>query len=184
MAKGATIYKADIDIADIDRGYYHQHSLTLACHPSETEERMMIRLITFVLFAHNDLAFGGGVSTPDEPDLWQKDLTGAVKLWIEIGHPEERNVRRACGRADHVVIVCYGGRSSQVWWTENEEKFQRAKNLCIVHIPPAAARALSGMTDRTMTLQCNIQDGEVSVIRGDTVVNLSLEFFIGDRGFL
>ncbi len=181
MAKGATIYKADIEIADMDRDYYQKHALTIACHPSETEERMMVRLLTFVLFAHNDLAFGGGVSTPDEPDLWQKDMTGSVKLWIEIGHPEEKKLRRACGRAERVVVVCYAGRASQVWWTENQEQFQRLKNLSIVHLPPPAGPALSGIVDRNMTLQCNIQDDEVTVIRGDAIVTLDLEFFLGSR---
>src|SRR4051812_19401069 len=105
MASGATIYKADLQIADMDRQYYANHALTIACHPSETAERMMVRLLAFALFAHADLAFGRGLSAQDEPDLWRKDLTGAIDLWIDVGQPEERDVRRACNRARQVAVI-------------------------------------------------------------------------------
>lgn len=112
MALKATIFKADLQIADMDRGYYGGHALTLARHPSETDERMMVRLLAFALFAGERLAFGRGLSAEDEPALWQKDLTGAVELWIEVGLPDERDIRKACGRADRVVVLCYGGRGA------------------------------------------------------------------------
>ena len=99
MATGATIFKAELQIADLDRHYYHDHTLTLARHPSETDERMMVRLLAFVLHAHETLSFGNGLSTCDEPDLWQKDLTGAVQFWIDVGLPDEKMIRKACGRA-------------------------------------------------------------------------------------
>src|SRR5687768_11863492 len=107
MGSGATIYKIEVQIADMDRNYYHDHSLTIACHPSETEERLMVRLLAFLLHAHEALAFGRGLSTQDEPDLWRKDLTGIIEQWIEVGQPEERDIRRACGRAKQVTIIGY-----------------------------------------------------------------------------
>src|SRR5688572_33449862 len=99
MATGSTIYRADLSIADMDRNYYADHSLTVARHPSETEERLMVRLLAFAVFAAADLEFGRGLSTDDEPDLWRRDLTGLVELWIEVGLPEEKWLRKACGRA-------------------------------------------------------------------------------------
>src|SRR6266542_2837271 len=112
MATNATIFKATLHIADMDRQYYEDHSLTLARHPSETDERMMVRLLAFAMHAHEALSFGRGLSTEDEPDLWQKDLTGLIERWIEVGQREEKNIRQACGRAKQVVIYTYGGRAA------------------------------------------------------------------------
>ena len=110
MAISATIYRANLNVADMDRHYYADHALTLARHPSETDERMMVRLLAFAFHAHERLEFGRGIGTADEPDLWQRDLTGRVELWIEVGQPDDRRVRKACGLADRVVIYSYGGR--------------------------------------------------------------------------
>src|SRR5512147_3279852 len=104
MALKSTIFKAELQISDMDRNYYGSHSLTIARHPSETDERMMVRLLAFALHANEGLAFGRGLSTDDEPDLWQRDLTGAIRLWIDVGLPDEKLLRRACGRADEVVV--------------------------------------------------------------------------------
>src|SRR6185295_12969669 len=116
MALKSTIFKAEISVADIDRGYYRDHALTIARHPSETDERMMLRLLAFALHADDALEFGRGISTDDEPDLWRRDLTGAIKAWIDVGLPDEREVRKACGRADQVHILAYGGRAVDLWW--------------------------------------------------------------------
>ena len=99
MALKATIFKADLHIADMARNYYAEHALTVARHPSETDERMMARILAFALNADERLAFGKGLSDADEPDLWQKDLTGAIEHWIEVGQPDEKRLLRACGRA-------------------------------------------------------------------------------------
>ena len=120
MALKATIFKAALQIADMDRGYYAEHPLTIARHPSETDERMMLRVLAFALHAGPGLAFGRGLSTDDEPDLWQRDLTGAIRLWIDVGLPDEKLVRRACGRADEVVVYAYG-RGADLWWSAQPE---------------------------------------------------------------
>ena len=118
MALKATIFKADLQIADMDRHYYGDHALTIARHPSETDERMMVRLLAFALHAHDMLAFGRGLSADDEPDLWQKDLTGAIDLWIDVGQPDEKRMLKACGRSSRVVVystaaaATYGGARS------------------------------------------------------------------------
>ena len=161
MALKATVFKAQLQIADMDRHYYHDHTLTIARHPSETDERMMGRVLTFALHAQEELAFGKGLSTDDEPALWQKDLTGAVELWIDVGMPDEKDIRKACGRAARVFIYSYGGRSADLWWEQNHGKLKRLKNLTVINLPAATTQALAKLAQRTMQLQCTIQDGEV-----------------------
>ncbi len=161
MAIKATIFKANLQIADMERHYYQDHSLTLARHPSETDERMMVRLLAFALHAHEYLEFGQGMTNDEEADLWQKDLTGAIKLWIDVGMPDEKLIRKACGRADQVVVYCYGGRVADMWYTQNSAQFERQKNLTIINLPVASTRELAKLAQRTMDLQSTIQDGQV-----------------------
>jgi uncharacterized protein YaeQ len=163
MALRATIHKADLHISDSDRHYYGSHSLTIAKHPSETDERMMIRIIAFALQAHDDLTFTKGLSDTDEPDLWIKDLTDAIQLWIEIGQPDERRILKACGKAEHVVVYCYGGQTSKIWWDAIANKLTRARNLQVISIPSNQANELNSLVERSMVLHVNIQDGEMYV---------------------
>jgi len=163
MALKSTIFKAHLNIADMDRGYYGGHSLTLACHPSETEERLMVRLLTFALFASDTLAFTKGISTDDEPDLWDKDLTDHITHWIELGTPDESRLRKGSNRADRVTLVCYGQRTAQVWWEKQRNKLARFENLAVVFLPQEATEALAAMIARSMDLQVTIQDGQVWV---------------------
>ena len=159
VALKSTVYKADLHIADMDRQYYQQHSLTLARHPSETEERLMVRLLAFALYATERLEFGQGLSTDDEPDLWLKDLTGAIELWIDVGLPDERQIRKACGRAERVVLLTYGGRSAELWWEQNRSKLERQQNLSVIDLPHT--EALAGLAARGMQVSCNVQDGQL-----------------------
>lgn len=161
MALKATIYKANLNIADMDRHYYDAHSLTIACHPSETEERLMVRLLAFALFASDSLAFTRGISTDDEPDLWDKDLTDHITHWIELGVPDESRIRKGCNRADKVTVLCYGPRAATVWWNKNQGKFARQDNLQVLYIDQEATDALAGLVDRSMDIQVTIQDGQI-----------------------
>ena len=161
MAQNATIFKVAMDVADIDRAYYHAPALPIARHPSETDERMMVRLLAFARHAHEALAFGRGLGTDDEPDLWRKDLTGAIDLWIDVGQPDEKRVRRACGRAEAVVVYSYGGRGADLWWEQAGAALERTDNLTVVNLPGAATRALATLAQRTMQLTCTIQDGQI-----------------------
>jgi uncharacterized protein YaeQ len=163
MALKATIFKADLRIADMERGYYHDHVLTVARHPSETDERMMVRLLAFALNADEALAFGAGLSSDDEPDLWRKDLTGSIQTWIDVGLPDEKRVRRACGRADEVFVYSYGGHAAKLWWQQVGDKLARSNKLTVIDLPQAATRALAGLAARNMQLQVTIQDGQVWV---------------------
>ena len=163
MALRATIHKADLHVADSDRHYYGSHSLTIAKHPSETDERMMVRVLAFALQAHEDLTFTKGLSETDEPDLWIKDLTDAIQLWVEIGQPDERRILKACGRAEQVVVYCYGGQTSKIWWDGIVNKVNRARNLQVISIPAEQAHALEKLVERSMVIHVNIQDGEAYV---------------------
>ncbi len=153
MAQNATVYKAELQISDMDRHYYAMHVLTLARHPSETDERLMVRLLAFALFADERLAFGRGLSSDDEPDLWRTERDGEIAQWIDLGQPDEQRIRKACGRARQVVVVSYGGRAAQAWWDKNQAALGRARNLTVIDIPGAASAALGALADRTMRLQ-------------------------------
>lgn len=161
MAPNATIFKAMLHITDMDRQYYEDHSVTLARHPSETDERMMVRLLAFALHAHENLSFGRGLSAEDEPALWQKDLTGAIDLWIEVGQPDDKTIRQACGRSKHVLVYAYGGRGADLWWENNQAVLNRCPNLTVFILPPDGTRALLQLAQRSMELHCTIQGGQV-----------------------
>lgn len=161
MALKSTIYKADLQVSNMDSNYYAAHSLTLAKHPSETYERLMVRLIAFALFASDTLAFGKGLSDDEEPDLWQKDLTGAIELWIEVGLPDERVLRKASGRSNQVVLLMYGGRSADIWWDQNNKALLKLNNLTVINLPET--EELANAAARNMNMSCTIQDSELLV---------------------
>jgi uncharacterized protein YaeQ len=161
MAQKATIFKAELAVADMDRGHFATHALTLARHPSETDERMMVRLLAFALNANDALAFGRGLSTEDEADLTQRDLTGAIQVWIDVGLPDEKSLRKASGRAARVIVYAYGGRAVDLWWTKNRDALERMPNFSAFNVPLEASRALAGLAARTMQLQCTVQDGHL-----------------------
>jgi len=164
MALKSTIFKVELQIADLDRNYYQTHPLTVARHPSETDERMMVRVLAFALYADPALSFGKGLSAEDEPDLWRKDLTGAIDLWIEVGQPDEKRVRRACGRAAQVVVLNYGGRVADMWWQQNESALRRNDNLTVLNLAADESGALADLAERGMALQCTLQEGELWLI--------------------
>lgn len=160
MALKAMIYKAELEVVDMDRNYYATHRLTLACHPSETPERLMVRLLAFAMNAHERLEFGKGISDHDEPDLWQKDLTGEIELWIELGHPDERLLARAVGRAARVVVYTYSPNPG-LWWDPIEHRFAGERKLAVFSVSSRSAKELGGMARSSMSLQVSVQDGEV-----------------------
>jgi len=175
MALKSTIFKVELQIADMDRHYYQTHALTIAQHPSETDERMMMRILAFALHAHEALTFGNGLSTDDEPDLWQKDLSGAIECWIDVGLPDEKLVRRACGRANQVFIYSYGGRGADMWWEQCRGKLKRANNLTVINIPLETSRALAKLAQRNMQLHCTIQDEQICLSDKQDTVQVELK---------
>ena len=180
MALKSTIFKASLQIADIDHSYYADHTLTLARHPSETDERMMVRLVALALQAHKlqtvcngdgTLAFGEGMSDPDEPDAWLRDYTGLTRLWIEVGQPEDKPLLKACGKADEVVLYCFN-HAAEVWWRGMESKLARPRNLSVFRVPAVAAQALIPLAQRSMQLQATVQEGVLMLGDGSNTVDI------------
>lgn len=161
MALKATVFKVNLQIADMDRGYYQDHQLTLAQHPSETDGRMMVRLLAFILNASETLSFTKGLCVDDEPELWDKSLSGEVNLWIEFGQADEKWLRKASGRAKAVQLFTYGGRSVPIWWKHNQAALERYKNLKVWNIAEESVTAMEALVSRTMSLQASISEGQV-----------------------
>jgi len=173
MALNATIYKAEVQVSDLDRHYYQQHHLTLARHPSETELRLMVRLLAFCCHASEELTFTKDLFDPDEPALWAKDLTGQIMLWIDLGQPDEKRILKACGRAAKVIVLCYQP-SSPLWWSQVKSKLTRANNLQVVYLPAEQGAELTAMAERSMQVNCMIEEQQVFLSNGTR--NLQLEF--------
>jgi len=174
VALKSTVFKAELSVADIDRGVYLDRSLTLARHPSETDERMMVRLLAFALHADERLAFGPGLSAEDEPDIVLRDLTGTLEQWIDVGLPDERDVRKACGRAREVFVYAYGGRSVSLWWEKAKPTLARQSQLSVIEVPQEASAALAGLAARTMALSVTVQEGHIFVADGERSVAVEL----------
>lgn len=171
MALKSTIFKAEIALADIDHGCYTDLSLTLARHPSETDERMMMRLVALALHAHEvhdlcggdaKIGFGAGLSSPDEPDVQLVDFTGRTRLWIEVGQPDDKPLSKACSKADQVIAYTYGP-SAEVWWRGIENKVTRLDRLQVWRVPADQAQALTALAARTMHLSATVQEGQLTL---------------------
>ena len=177
MAIKATIYKAIVQLSDLDRNYYADHNLTIARHPSETDERMMIRLLAFVLNApanndHGMLEFGKDMWDPDEPCLIQNDLTGLPVHWIEIGQPDERHMLRASGRATRATVYSYGA-NVDTWWAKVANKITRATNLTVWQLAAEQTEALGSLASRSMNLQFTVQEEIIYVGAGTRTVEVT-----------
>ena len=157
----------------MDSHYYEEHSLTIAKHPSESDLRLMIRLVTFALNASEKLEFTKGISQDDEPDVWAKDLSGDIDLWIDIGQPDEKRMRKACGRSQETIIYNYLEGSALSWRKQTEKSFTRFKNLSVNFLKVEGD--LESLAQRGMDLQCNISDGELTLIADDKSVLIHTE---------
>ena len=175
VALKATVCKCELSISDMDRHYYHSHSLTIARHPSENDLRMMIRILAFALNAHEELQFTKGLSTQDEPDIWLKNLSDEIELWIDLGQIEEKRLRQACGKAKQVALFTYNDKQAAPWWQLMEKHFARHKNLSVYHIHSEDGEALSSLANKSMELQVSIQDGEVFITSGEQSIQLRVK---------
>ena len=180
MATKATVFKVALQMTDMDRQRYQSHALTLARHPSETDQRMMARIVAFALCSDEALEFGRGLSTDDEPDLWRRSLGGEIELWIDLGVPDERRLRKACGRADQVLLLCYGGRTAETWWSQNSDKLARFDNLTVVNIPTDSLAELAQGIERNMALECTIDGGQLWFYRGAEPICVTPQTWQGD----
>ena len=180
MALKSTVFKAALQLADIDHEHYVDHQLMLARHPSETDERMMLRLAALAWNAYllrdlcngdGTLGFGAGLSSPDEPDVMLTDYTGRKRLWIEVGQPEEKPIAKACSKADAVLIYCFSN-GAELWWRGIESKVARLNNLSVYRVPVAESKALGALAERSMTLQATLQEQTLTIGNGRDSVEL------------
>ena len=170
MAQKATIYKVELCVSDMDRQYYDTHNLTIAKHPSETEERLMVRILAFALNAHEQLEFSRGLSTDDEPDIWQKSLSGELELWVALGLPGEKIIRQSCSKANKVIVYCYGGRTAEMWWEKIKNSTIRFYNLQVINFLEKDTNELGKLASRSMKINVNIQDGDIMVSVDHSIV--------------
>ena len=176
MALKATIFKALVNVADTDRNVYLEETLTLARHPSETDERLMMRLLAWGLNAAPDLEFTKGLCADDEPALWQQNDAGEYTLWIELGEPDDKRLKKACSRAESVWLYSYGGRATDIWWQNNQGKLSRLDNLTVASISPDTLAGLAGLTQRSMQLNATLQDGQLWLSDGNQTVLLEPDY--------
>lgn len=179
MALNATIHKVELSISDMDRHYYEVHKLTVAKHPSETDERLMVRIVAFALNAHEYLEMTRGLSTDDEPDIWQKSLSGEIDVWVALGLPSEKVMRQSCSKAAKVIVHPYGGRIAELWWDKVKNGITRFENLQVINFSQADTAALAKLASRGMKLQVNIQDGDVMVSVDESVVYVTPDTWKG-----
>ena len=173
MAISATINKISLNIADMDRHYYQTHEIIAAQHPSETDFRFMMRVIAFAFNASETLGFTKGLSSEDEPDIWQKSLIDDIELWVDFGQLDDKRIRKACGRADQVIIYTYNSGKADIWWEQIKSKLDRYKNLNVSHI--VAADEVQSLVNRNMQLQCNIEESEMYLADDNQSFTVRLE---------
>jgi len=175
MAANATIHKVLLNIANMDTHYYEEHNLTLAQHPSENDLRLMIRIVTFILNANDTLMFCKGISQDDEPDLWQKSLADDIEMWIDLGQPDEKRIKKACGRSEKVIIYTFKENVSSTWFKQIQNSLNRFKNLQVIRLNIDGD--IETLYNRSMNIQCNILDNELTLIDGDKSIIVTQEIY-------
>lgn len=173
MAMPSTIFKADVQISDMDRHYYQNHNVVVARHPSETDERMMMRILAFALNASERLSFANGLTASDEPDLWEKNYDGSIALWIMVGLPDEKMIKRACGRSERVIVYAYGGTAVDIWWAAL--KVDKLNNLSVLSVARDVTEKISDAVERTMSIQCTIEDKTIWWMNKQGTVEIALD---------
>ncbi len=180
MAQNATIFKIDLSISDMDRGYYADHNLTVARHPSETDQRMMLRILAFIFNASESLKFTKGLSDVDEPDLWQKNLHDTIELWIQLGQPSEQRIKKGCNQAQQMLIYSYSDGALNKWWQKEQNVLNNRKNLKVFAIDESVGEALAQVVDRQMHIQCTLSEGQAWLTIGDTSIELTPQQLTND----
>ncbi len=174
MSLKATIFKVDLSITDMDRHYYADHNLTIARHPSESDKRMMLRILAFAMNASDSLSFTKGLSDVDEPDLWQKDYSDVIEQWIELGQPSEQRIKKGCNQSQHMAVYSYQNGMFDTWWQKEQSALKARKNLSIYTIAESIIETLAQAVNRQMHIQCTIQDGQAWFNLGEENIEVSL----------
>ena len=173
MALKASIYKANLSVSDMDRNVFGDFNLTVALHPSETVERMMVRILAFCYRAAENLTFTKGLSSMDEPDLWLKHDNGTILEWIEVGQPTPERLKKASGQSQAVEVFTYG-RGMDVWWKSNSAAIRALPKVSIHYFAADELQSLTALADKTMNLTVTITESiaYVSSAAGDITISL------------
>lgn len=171
MATKATINKAILNIANMDVHYYNEHNLTIAQHPSETDLRLMARIVAFILNANDNLMLCKGIEEDDEPDLWEKDFNGDIKLWIDLGQPDEKRIKKACVRSQKVIIYTYQDNMATPWFKQIQKVVNKYSNISVIHLD--FDEEIEDLAQRSISLQCNISDNELTLISQNKTIFVS-----------
>lgn len=174
MALGASIYKAAVNVSNLNTHFYDNTSLTLAKHPSESELRMMYRLCAFLYSSNFDLSFTKGLSSTDEPEMWQLSASGEIIEWIELGLPDIKRVRQACGKSNRVTIFTYHKNKTEDWFKKLEKDFLQLDKLSIVQILVDDENLLEELCQKNMTIDCMIEDSTMYLSSDESRVTLQL----------
>ncbi|ART79988.1 YaeQ family protein [Oceanisphaera avium] len=175
MALPAAIHKVQLNISDLHRHYYQEHSFTLAQHPSETNIRLMVRLLAFIRHAHPSLRFTKGLSSDDEPELWLNADDGRILMWIELGEPSVKRIKQALSRAEQVLVYSYGGRSAELWWEKHHTQLSSLPRLAIYHLSDPQPQRLASLCQRNIELFATLQESEVQLTDGEHSLDLALQ---------
>lgn len=173
MAEKATIYKANLTLSDMDRNVYGDFSLTIALHPSETLERMMVRILAFCYRAAEHLTFAKGLSATEEPDLWLRHDNGTLLEWIEVGQPAPDRLKKASSQAASVKVFSYG-RGMDVWWKNNAQAIRALPKVEIHSFDAEELQHLVALADKTMNLTVSITEkiAYISTARENIAIQL------------
>lgn len=178
MALPSTIYRANIELADIDRAVYETFQTTVARHPSETEERLVARLLALALFSEADLAFTKGLSAADEPDLWVKGPDGRVRLWVEVGLPESERIIKACRHAERVALLA-SGKALANWDQQHLPKLEGIGNLTVISVDQNFITTLASSLERSINWSLTITEGRLYLMNGDVTNETAIQLKTG-----
>ena len=179
MALQATPYKIELNLTDIDRSVYENLRFTVARHPSETEERLCVRLIAYALWYSEQLAFGRGLSDVDEPALWEKSLDDRVLHWIEVGQPDAERITWCSRRAERFTLLAYG--NLRVWQGRVLEPLRTLKNIHVLAVDQEALANLAQDLPRALSWSVMISDGELFVTDERGQHEIPLQWLVGQR---
>src|SRR5678815_129529 len=160
MALTATIYNFEIELADSDRGVYESLALRVARHPSESEEYLVTRLVAYLLEYAEGIDFSRGVSEPDEPAVFVRDLTGAITTWIDIGTPDAARLHKASKAAGRVAVYTHK-EPAQFLKQLAGERIHRAEALELYAIDRALVSALVERLERRVAFSLSVTDREL-----------------------
>jgi len=180
MALPASIHRVAVDIADIDRGRYARLEASVARHPSETAERLILRVLAYALCYTEELAFTKGIAAGDEPDLWAREPDGRVREWVEVGLPDFERLRKASRHAEQVTLLA-GGGGQRRWLEQNLPKLAAITNLTILTLDPALVGALAASLERVVAWSATITGGVLYLTRGSETLESPVTVVQGAR---